>query len=136
MKSGTRGLARDAGSIVIGWLTKLVAVLAIIGVMAFDALSIGAAHVSATDDADSAASAAQTAWAAKHDVQTAYNAAAASLTNPSEQVLTRGFAVDPDGTVHLLLRRTVSTTLVLRHLGPLKKYTVFTVVGEATPPTT
>lgn len=125
---------RDRGSIVVGWLTKLVVVIAVLGVMAFDAIAVGAARMNASDDANQAASAAQTAWQSSHNVQTAYGAAEGSLTNSSEQILTRGFAIDPDGTVHLLLRRT-APTLVMSKIGPLKKYTIVTVSGEATPPT-
>jgi hypothetical protein len=138
MTSARRGcgthFGHDTGSIVVGWLTKLVVALALVGVMAFDALSVGAAHVSASDDANQAAAAAQSDWLNSHDVQSAYNAAAESLTNSSEQVLTRGFSIEPDGSVHLLLQRT-ATTLVLNRIGPLRKYTVFTTAGEATAPT-
>lgn len=124
----------DAGDIVVGWLTKLVLVLAVVGVAMFDAISVGAAQMNASDDASGAASAAQTAWVSSHNVQAAYDAAEQSLTNPSEQILTRGFTIDADGTVRLELRRTV-TTLVLHRIGPLKKYTVVTAAGEATAPT-
>ena len=48
--------------------------------------------------------------------------------------MVRGFTVEPDGSVRLLLRRDV-TTLVAYRIGPLKKYTVATEQGEAAPPT-
>ena len=125
---------RERGSIVIGWLGKIVVVLAVMGVALFDGVSVGVAHMNGQDDANSAASAANTAWTQSHNVQDAYNAAVAAITNSNETVLTKGFSVDTDGTVHLLLRRT-AVTLVMSHIGPLKKYTVITLPGEASSPT-
>lgn len=126
--------ARDRGSIVIGWLGKIAVVLAVLGIALFDGISVGVAHMNAQDDANGAAVAANTAWTQTHNLQQAYDAAAESITNSDETVLTRGFSIDNDGTVHLLLHRT-AMTLVMRHIGPLKQYTVFTVSGEATTPT-
>ncbi|MBV9293059.1 MAG: hypothetical protein JO222_11470 [Frankiales bacterium] len=129
----TRG--RDRGSIVLGWLTRLVIALAVAGVTLFDTASVIAAHVSASDDAANAAIAAGDDWRTSHNLQSAYNAAVASITNPSETVLTRGFAIDPDGTVHLLVRRTTRTILI-QHIGPLEsRFGTVTVSGEAPPPT-
>ena len=125
---------RDSGSIVLGWLTKVILVITIAGVVLFDGVSVGVARMSAQDDANTAAGAASNDWKINHNVQSAYNAATAVITNPSERVLTRGFRIDPDGTVHLLLRRT-ATTLVMYRIGPLKKYGVITEPGEAAPAT-
>lgn len=126
--------APDRGSIVIGWLTKVAALIAIVGVLLFDGISVGVARMNGADDASSAASAANFEWTQTHNVQEAYNAAVGSLSHADETILTREFTIDPDGTVHLLLRRT-ATTLVMGKIGPLKRYTVVTVSGEATTPT-
>jgi hypothetical protein len=125
---------RDRGSIVIGWLTKLAVVLSLVGIALFDAVAVGVNHVSASDDANSAAEAAGASWRASHDIQAAYAAAVQSVTSDSERVLAHGFAIDPDGTVHLLLRRETHT-LVLHHVGPLKKYEFVVTAGTANPPT-
>jgi hypothetical protein len=124
---------RDSGSIVLGWLTKLMVLLLLIGVVLFDFVSVGVARMSAADDANTAASAASDEWEHSHNVQLAYNAAVNALSNPAERILTRGFVVNPDGSVQLLLRRD-STTLVAYRIGPLKKYTIVTAHGEAAPP--
>lgn len=126
--------ARDRGSIVVGWLGKIAVALAVTGVVLFDGVSVGVAHMNAQDDANSAAVAANAEWQQSHNIQNAYNAAADALSNSDETILTRGFSIDANGTVHLVLRRT-ATTLVMAKIGPLKKYTVFTVQGEATNPT-
>jgi hypothetical protein len=124
---------RDHGSIVLGWLTKLVVAIAFVGIALFDTLSIGAAKLGATDDASTAAEAAVTAYHTSHNVQTAYQAAIETLPSDAESLPPQQFVVNPDGSVNLVLRRT-TTTLVAHRVGPLKKYAVVVVHGEATQP--
>jgi hypothetical protein len=124
---------RDSGSIVIGWLTKLVVMVAVIGVMLFDALSVTAAHIGAKDDASQAATIAVGEWRTSHNVQMAYQAAVDSLTSDSEEIPARDFVVNSDGSVQLVLQRSVKTLLVHR-IGPLKQYSVVTAHGEASAP--
>lgn len=122
----------DRGDIVLGWLTKVVVVLALAGLVVFDTMAVAVAHVSAQDDANTAAMAASDVWHAQrgqHDLQAAYNAAAGAVEGKGESVLTAGFTIDPDGTVHLRLRKQ-ATTLMLYRLGGLKKYATVTVSGE------
>lgn len=124
---------RDRGSMVVGWLVKLAAVLTIVGIVGFDGISLAVARLNSQDDANSAASAAAAAWQQTHDVQRAYDAATESA-GTHETVNAKTFSIDANGTVHLTLTRT-ATTLVMYRLGPLKKYTVVTVHGEADPST-
>jgi len=126
-------MPRDAGTIVIGWLVKIALVLAVFGVCAFDTISISAGHMNAEDDANTAASAAAFEWHSSHNIDSALRAAQDAITNPDETVLADSLTIDQDGTAHLKLRRKVST-LVAYRIGPLKKYTVFTVDGGAAPP--
>jgi hypothetical protein len=125
---------QDHGSIVLGWLTKLAVVIAIVGVALFDSISIGAARLGAKDDANNAADAASQDFRSSHNVDSAYQAALESLPSDSETIPAKTFLVQPDGTVSLVLRRTVST-LVAHDIGPLKKYALVVEHGEATPPT-
>ena len=125
---------RDDGSIVVGWLTKLAVGIAIVGLALFDTLSIGAAKLGASDDANTAAEAASADFRANHNVQSAYQAAVETLPSDTETIPPRQFVVQPDGTVQLVLNRT-TTTLVAHRIGPLKKYDVITVHAVATPPT-
>jgi flagellar basal body-associated protein FliL len=126
--------SRDSGSIVLGWLTKLMVVMLLVGVVLFDVVAVGVSRMSAADDANTAAQAASAEWQHSHDVQLAYNAAVQAISNPAERVLVRGFAISTDGSAHLLLRRT-TTTLVAYRIGALKKYTTVTAHGEASAPT-
>lgn len=117
--------ADDAGGIVIGWLTRLVVVLAVVGVIGFDAVSIAVAHVNIVDDANSAVQAASLSWQSAHNIETAYQAAEAALPPGEEEVLPTSFAIAADGTVRLTVRRTVRT-LIVRHLGSLSRWDVVT----------
>lgn len=124
----------DRGSIVLGWLTKLIVFLAIAGVVAFDGIAITAARLGASDDAYQAASVAAEDFRQHHDVQSAYNAALGTIVSDTETMPAGGFSVDSDGTVHLVLRRTITTVLVQK-IGPLKKYAAVTIHAKADPPT-
>ena len=124
---------RDSGSIVLGWLTKLFVAIAIVGVALFDSLAIGAAHLGASDDANTAVEAAVADYRTSHNVQSAYQAAVETLPSDSESIAPQKFIVEPDGSISLVLRRT-TTTLVAHRIGPLKKYSVVIVHATASPP--
>lgn len=123
------------GAVVLGWLTKLVIVLAVIGVAGFDALSIVTTHLSASDEANAAAQAAEDSWSqSPGQVQLAYDAAAQYAEQHGDRIPPRSFTIAPDGTVHLRVVKTVQT-LVVRHIGPLQHLQVIRAEGTATPPT-
>ena len=124
----------DNGSIVLGWLTKLTVVIAFVGVALFDSLAIGAAHLGASDDANTAAETAVADYRTSHNVLSAYQAAVDTLPSDSESIPPKQFVVEPDGTINLVLRRT-TTTLVAHRVGPLKKYSVVVVHATASPVT-
>jgi hypothetical protein len=125
---------RDSGSIVLGWLTKLIVSIAVVGVVLFDAISIGAARLGASDDANAAAEAAAQDYLSSHNVDSAYRAALTSLPSSSETIPPKTFLIASDGGVTLVVRRT-PTTLVTQRVGPLKKYTVVIEHGDAPPAT-
>ena len=124
----------DAGTIVVGWLVKLALVLTIFGVSMFDAVAVGSAHLSTSDDANSAASAAAADFQTSHNVAAAQAAAADAITNPNEQIVPNSLVIAADGHATLTVERKI-TTVVMYRIGPLKKYTVIRVTGEGTPPT-
>ena len=125
----------DAGAIVVGWLVKVALVLTVLGVSMFDAVAVGSAHLNASDDANTAASAAAADFQTSHSVVSAQAAATEALTNPSEQLVPSSLVIARDGSVTLMIQRKI-TTVVMYRIGPLKKYTVIRVKGEGTPPTT
>lgn len=113
----------DRGDIILGWLAKVVVTLALLGLLAFDLISIGWTKVSLTDQAESAARSASATWAQSHNVQKAYDAALAQATedNAANTVETDGFTIDKDGTVHLRLDREAQTIVVSR-VGPIRDW--------------
>jgi hypothetical protein len=113
----------DSGSIMFGWVTRLVLFFGIAALALFDAISIGSTATTVADQGSYAALQASDAWQAKRSVQDAYNAAvaAAAEQNASDVVATKDFKVDPDGTVHLTVSRT-ATTLVVYRIGPIKNW--------------
>ena len=120
----------DRGAIQIGWVTRLAVFVAVVGVFGFDGFSILSARVKGEDDAQNAATAASAAWQQSHNITAAYQAAEAYAEPKHETVLTTDFTVDPNNTVHLLLQRKADT-LVVKRIGPLRKYTVETLHGDA-----
>lgn len=121
--------ARDRGDIILGWLTRIVVGIAVVGVVLFDGLSIGVAHVSAADDANAAARSASHAWVDDHNVQGALRAAEATAAEHAETVVPASLHVFTDGTVELKVQRS-ATTLVVRHIGPLRSWTTITAAGS------
>ncbi len=106
----------DRGDIVIGWLTKIVVVLGLAGLVLFDAISVGTTAVNLTDQGQHAAREASDVWQNTGSVQKAYDAAVESAVeqNPANVVDPATFRIDPDNTVHLKLGRT-ATTILLHH---------------------
>lgn len=106
----------DRGGIVLGWLTKLTVVLAVAGIFLFDAISIGTTKASLADQGSYAARNASEVWQQTGNIQRTYDAAVAAATeqNPMNRVSTKGFTVDADGTVHLVVGREAQTIVLYR----------------------
>jgi hypothetical protein len=124
----------DGGGIVIGWLVKLVVVVVLVAIVAFDAISVGVSRLNGTDDANAAALAGATVWQQTHDAQSALDAAEEAVPDSHESLVAHSFSIAADGTVHLELRRQAKTLLMFR-IGPLRRYTYAVVKGESGPPT-
>lgn len=122
-------LLDDCGGIVIGWLTRLIVSMTVLAVVAIDTVSIGIAHVGSVDDANRAAQAASVAWQSTHNIERAF-AAAQETAGGGEEVLTKGFSADRDGTVHLTLQKTAKT-VVIRHFKASAGWAVVTVEASA-----
>ena len=96
---------------------------------AFDGLSIGVAHVSAIDDANSAALSASQAWRQNHDLTAALQAAQQTASQHGENVVPASLQVATDGTARLTIQRE-ATTLVIRHIHALHSWLVVTASGS------
>lgn len=130
---GTRG---DAGGIVLGWLTRLVVVISLVGLAVFDAISVGVSRLSVEDAGVLAAREASTELARTGDVQVAYEAAVASAAeaNPLNEVPPGQFEVLPDGDVRLVVARE-ATTFVVHRIGWIADWADVSarVTGKALP---
>jgi hypothetical protein len=122
--SGSPAEAGDAGTIVIGWITKLVVTFAIIGVLGFDAISVGIGQLATSDDASHAVQAASQNFQTTHNLQAAYTAAVAAV-KPGETIGTADFTIQPDGATSLSLTNTVHTLLLYR-TSQTRRLTVIT----------
>ena len=124
---GDQGHRGDRGDIVISWLTKLIVVAALVGVVGFDAISVGVSKMSVSDDASTAVEAASSSWqSSRHNIQFAYQSAQEALSNPlTEEIPVNSFSIDPDGTVHLTVVKTARTLLLFR-VHKLAHYAVVT----------
>jgi hypothetical protein len=125
----------DRGDIVLGWLTKLVVVMSLVGLVGFDAISIGVGRLKAEERAGEAARAAVRSWSQTQDVQAAYQAAVATssadgLTEDTIDPAT--FYVGPDGSVTLTVRHTAST-LVVEKVDAVADWAVSTATTTASP---
>jgi hypothetical protein len=126
-----RGPRGEQGDVVLGWLTKLAVVLGILGLIAFDGISLAQARFQAADHATTAAIAAADDYKANHDLQLAYNAALATL-GADETIEAKTFQILTDGTVTLRLHHT-ATTLIVSRIGPLKHWAEAVETGEGRP---
>ena len=121
----------DRGDIVLGWLTKLMATLAVLGVLGFDAISLVSTRFQAEDHAQTAARTAAETYRSSKNLQAAYDAAVAEVARHGDTIEPTTFTVAPDGAVTLTLRRTASTMLVEK-VGPLRDWALVetTVTGR------
>ena len=121
----------DRGDIVLGWLTRVVVVLAIVALLGFDGVQIGLSTVQVQDQANQAATAARDSYAQHHDVAAALQAAqqTAAENNTQNSVVKGSFAVKPDGSVSIELTRPIHT--VVAHHLPVAGFKTATSGGSA-----
>ncbi len=140
-------LGSDDGAVRVPGIVKLVVPLAVLGLLGYDTFLTIATHLKAESDAQNAAYAASQAWSDNEDVQArtamgAYQAGKAYLdaNDPADHLCagdtdpvcgTKGnFSVDPDGTVHLVVRREAKT-LIFGHLGFMHSLLIAYESGDA-----
>jgi hypothetical protein len=119
----------ERGDIVVGWLTRVVLVLAGFGVLAYDAVALGVAKTQVADHASTAALAAADTWARTHDVSQTVAAAVASASSSGDVVLAKDVTIAQDGTVRVKACRTATTLLVYR-TSATKKWAVQCGTGQ------
>jgi len=103
----------DSGSVVVGWLGRLVITLAILGIVAFEVLSIVVARVTIEDTGRTAADRALSTYADTHDAYDAYLAADAYASDNGAELVKKSFTITKDG-VSFDLKRTAPTLVLFR----------------------
>jgi hypothetical protein len=135
----------DRGAFHVHWLVKVGVALGILGVLGYDGFVTVATRLKAENNAQNAAYAASQAWEDGTEGRTAMSAYAAAVAyeadnNPTDHVCegatdplcgAKGsFSVEPDGTVHLVVRREADT-LIFKHLGFMHSLLVAYESGDA-----
>lgn len=125
------GAAGDTGGIVLGWLTRLTVLLAVLGLIAFDAISIVTSRLSLEDVGNQAARNASETWQRTHDIRASLLSAqtTASDADAGTSVVTNSLRIDPDGTAHLTVTREAAT-LVAHYLPSVRNWCDQRVDGQ------
>jgi hypothetical protein len=121
----------DRGDIVLGWLTRVVVVLAVVALLGFDGVQVGLSTVQLQDQANQAATAGRDAYAQHHDMAAALKAADAKAKEDNLQntVVKGSFLVERDGAVSVKLTRPIHT--VVAHYLPITSLKTATSGGSA-----
>jgi hypothetical protein len=130
-RATTPGLLGDGGSIVVGWLTRIIVVFAVLGVLGYDGVAIIQGRVNVSDEADQIAQDAHDTWSDGHSVDRAYATARDEAAARGDSAPAAGFTIDPrTGLVTVKVVHTVQTLLVKR-FGFSKGWATMTATGHA-----
>lgn len=126
-------IASDSGTLVLGWLLRMTMGIGLVGIMAFDGLSVAVTHVRALDDASSAAYAASDSLRrAPKDLRAAFRASESAAVEAGSSLVRDAWYVDRDGSVHVTVQKTAHSW-VFKHIPPLVPYLTVTVEESASP---
>lgn len=109
-------LRSERGSIVLGGLTKLVLLFAVLGVIVYDGVAIGYAHFNAADHGALAADKAGDVWRETGSIEQAYAAAAQSLQSTGEKIQKKSFTIDRETDTVSFRLTTHAKTLVAQRI--------------------
>lgn len=125
-------MAADRRRVIVGWFTRVLVVFAVLGVVAFDGISILSAHLGAQDDANNAAADAASSWGSQHNIGAALAAAQGALSH-GETIVPGSLSITAAGVTTLRVTRDTKT-LIAHDIGFLKKDTTFVVTGNGSVP--
>jgi hypothetical protein len=132
-EAGAPARRADHGGVISGWLVRLAAMLAVVGVLSYDAIAVAMANVKAEDLAAQSADRARDTWYQTRNIQSSYRAALdhATESHPEVRIEPRSFIIRGDQQITLTLELPVHT-LVVKHVPPLEEWLVArTTVTEA-----
>lgn len=113
----------QSGEIITGWLLKLVLVVAVLGFIAYEGLSVVVTTVSLDDNAREVARAARDAYRIDGSVENAAEQAQQVADLHGAELVT----LEEDGEDLVLTLQRQAPTLVIHRIGPLEDLTMVTV---------
>jgi hypothetical protein len=125
-------VTRDEGAIVLGWMTKLFLVVAVLGFLTYDVAAITTANFSTSDRANTLASEAADEVKTLKDVNKAYSLIRAEAELSGDTLAPQDFRVASDGHVTLVLHHEASS-LWIQHVAPLRHFLDVKATGEGAP---
>jgi hypothetical protein len=120
----------DRGDIILGWFTRVAVFLLLLGIVAFEGISLATAHLNGVDTANQVALAGAEAYAPRHNAEAAYAAAAKEATAHKAELLPDNFTISADGSVDVAIK-TTATTLFLYRTDATAKWAVIKSGGHA-----
>jgi hypothetical protein len=124
--------SHDEGVIVLGWLTKIVITLSLVGFLAYDGIAIVTANFSTADRANTLASEAADDVKSMKDINKAYAAINSEAAANGDTIAPQDFRVASNGQVTLVLHGE-ATSLWMHHVGPLRRFLQVRATGEGSP---
>ena len=125
-----RAVYDECGDIILGWFTRVATFLLLLGILAFESISLATAHMSGADVANKVALAAADAYATKHNAAAAYAAAQGEATAHKAELVAKDFRISTDGAVDLAVTQT-ATTLFLYRTKQTAKWAIVKSSGHA-----
>ncbi|MCU1602666.1 MAG: hypothetical protein JWO22_3375 [Frankiales bacterium] len=126
-----KGSSQD-GAIVVGWLTKLALVVAVIGFLGYDGVSIATAHVSASDRANTLASEAADDVRQSHDINKSYLVIRAEAEAEGDTLAPKDFQVSSNGNVTIILGHKANS-LWMDHISAFRHFLSIRATGTGAP---
>ena len=123
---------RDERGLVGKSAITIMVLIVLVGLAAIDGGSIFFANLQLSDTADAAASAAEQSYASSHNIIQARQAAITAAHDQDNGAHVSKVSVAPGGAVTVTVRKRAST-LIVRHIGFLKKYAVVTTSASSSP---
>lgn len=115
-------------------LAKVVLVLAVVGTLGYDAISMTTTHLSTQDHAQAAAVLGHEALRDSKSEKAAYAAIVKYAREHGDTVIPAGFKVGPHNSVTVQLRRQ-ARTFVAGYIPTIESYATVTAVATASDPT-
>jgi hypothetical protein len=123
----------DVGVVMLGTLTKVLLVLAVVGTAGYDTVSITTTQLTVRDDAQAAAELGHEALRDRGTPQAAYAAVVKYAKAHGEAVVAKSFTVGSNNTVTVTLRRDAHT-IAAEYVPKVSTYVVATATATASDP--